>query len=80
MVRGRVMLPVHWGAFALAYHGWTEPIERALAAGAAAGATVLAPKPGESVEPAAPPPLARWWPVLPWRTGAEDPIVSTQMN
>jgi len=31
-VRGAVMLPVHWGFFALASHGWTEPIERALVA------------------------------------------------
>ncbi len=31
-VRGAVMLPVHWGLFALASHGWTEPIERAVVA------------------------------------------------
>ena len=31
MLRGRVLLPVHWGLFRLAYHGWTEPIERAAA-------------------------------------------------
>jgi L-ascorbate metabolism protein UlaG (beta-lactamase superfamily) len=80
MVRGRVMLPVHWGAFALAYHGWTEPIERALAAGAAAGAVLVAPKPGQSFEPASPPAPARWWPALPWKTGADDPIVSTRMD
>jgi L-ascorbate metabolism protein UlaG (beta-lactamase superfamily) len=80
MVRGRVMLPVHWGAFALAYHGWTEPIERALVAADAAGVAVLAPRPGQAIEPAAPPPRARWWPDLPWNTGDRDPIVSTQMN
>ena len=28
-VQGRVMLPMHWGLFTLASHGWTEPIERA---------------------------------------------------
>jgi L-ascorbate metabolism protein UlaG (beta-lactamase superfamily) len=80
MVRGRVMLPVHWGAFVLAYHAWTEPIERALAAATAAGATLVAPRPGQSIEPAAPPPFERWWPELPWKTAAEDPIVSTQME
>jgi L-ascorbate metabolism protein UlaG (beta-lactamase superfamily) len=80
MVGGRVMLPVHWGAFALAFHGWTEPIERALAAGSAAGVTVLAPRPGQPIEPTAPPPLDRWWPNLPWKTGLEDPIVASQMN
>jgi len=80
MVRGGVLLPVHWGAFALAYHAWTEPIERALAAADAAGVTVLAPRPGRAVEPAAPPPRDRWWPTLPWNTGDRDPIRSTQMN
>jgi L-ascorbate metabolism protein UlaG (beta-lactamase superfamily) len=80
MVRGRVMLPVHWGAFALAYHAWTEPIERALAAADAASVAVLAPQPGQAIEPAAPPPRARWWPDLPWNTGDRDPIASTQMN
>jgi hypothetical protein len=74
------MLPIHWGLFTLAYHGWTEPIERALAAGARAGATVLAPRPGQSVEPAAPPALERWWPSLPWKTAEQDPIVSTQLE
>ena len=80
MVHGKAMLPMHWGLFRLAPHGWTEPIERAVAAGAAAGATILTPKPGESLEPDPPPPVARWWPPLPWVTAAEAPIVSTQMN
>ena len=53
-VRGRVMLPVHWGLFTLAYHGWTEPAERVLAAAAAAHVPLIVPRPGESVEPATP--------------------------
>jgi L-ascorbate metabolism protein UlaG (beta-lactamase superfamily) len=78
-VRGRVFLPVHWGLFSLADHGWTEPVERALAAAQAAQVSILTPRMGQSVEPASPPPPERWWPRLPWRTGAEDPIVSTQL-
>jgi L-ascorbate metabolism protein UlaG (beta-lactamase superfamily) len=80
MVRGRVMLPIHWGLFDLAYHGWTEPMERVLAAAEPAGVTVLAPRPGQSVEPLARPALERWWPDVPWRTGAEDPIRATRMH
>jgi L-ascorbate metabolism protein UlaG (beta-lactamase superfamily) len=80
MSHGRAMLPMHWGLFTLAPHGWTEPIERAVAAGAAASATILTPKPGESIEPEPPPPVVRWWPPLPWVTAAEAPIVSTQVN
>jgi L-ascorbate metabolism protein UlaG (beta-lactamase superfamily) len=75
-VRGAVMLPVHWGLFALASHGWTEPIERVLAAARDAGAVVIAPRPGQSVEPTEERPQDRWWPELPWRTGAEYPIVA----
>lgn len=79
MVGGRLLLPVHWGAFALAYHAWTEPIERALTAAAHAGVALVAPRPGQSFEPASPPPLERWWPALPVKTAEQDPIVSTQM-
>jgi L-ascorbate metabolism protein UlaG (beta-lactamase superfamily) len=75
-VRGAVMLPVHWGLFALASHGWTEPIERALAAAHDAEALVITPRPGQSVEPTVERPQERWWPTLPWRTGAESPIVA----
>jgi L-ascorbate metabolism protein UlaG (beta-lactamase superfamily) len=75
-VRGTVMLPVHWGLFALASHGWTEPIERTLAAAHAAGAVVVTPRPGQSIEPTEERPQERWWPALPWRTGAECPIVA----
>jgi len=80
MVRGRVMLPMHWGLFKLAPHGWTEPIERALAAGEQVGTVIVTPKPGGSVEPEAPPPAARWWPAVPWLTAQQDPIRSTKVN
>jgi hypothetical protein len=30
----------------------------------------------QSVEPTAERPQERWWPALPWRTGAENPIVA----
>jgi L-ascorbate metabolism protein UlaG (beta-lactamase superfamily) len=77
LVRGDVMLPVHWGLFDLALHGWTEPIERALAAAARHGVRIATPRPGGIVEPAALRPVERWWPTLPWRTAEEDPIRST---
>jgi L-ascorbate metabolism protein UlaG (beta-lactamase superfamily) len=75
-VRGEVMLPVHWGLFALASHAWTEPIERAVAAGRQAGAMVISPRPGQGVEPTVERPQERWWPELPWRTAAQYPIVA----
>ena len=75
-VRGAVMLPVHWGLFALASHAWTEPIERVLVAARKAGAVVISPRPGQSVEPTVEKPQEHWWPAVPWRTAAENPIVA----
>jgi L-ascorbate metabolism protein UlaG (beta-lactamase superfamily) len=80
MVGGRVMLPIHWGLFGLAYHGWTEPVERAIVAAAGAGVTLVAPRPGQSFEPGAPPAIERWWPTLPWQTAAQHPVISTQLR
>lgn len=77
-VRGGLMIPVHWGTFDLAMHGWTEPIERVLVAAATQGVRVAVPKPGESVDPSDPPPLERWWPNLPWQTAEEHPIVASR--
>ncbi|NUP05148.1 MAG: hypothetical protein HOW73_03705 [Polyangiaceae bacterium] len=80
MVRGKLMMPIHWGLFDLAYHGWTEPAERVLAAADLAKVPIVIPKPGQSFEPASPPPVERWWPDVPWKTGEEDPIVATKMG
>ena len=79
LLRGKVLVPMHWGLVALAYHSWTEPIERVLAA-AQGGDTVVIPRPGQSIEPEAPPARERWWPELPWDTAAQHPIVSTKMD
>lgn len=79
-LRGKVLLPIHWGLFDLAMHAWTEPIERVLVAADAAHVPVLAPRPGGSVEAATPGPRVRWWPDVPWQTAAEAPIVSTGVD
>lgn len=78
MLRGRVLLPVHWGLFNLAPHGWTEPIERVLVAARKAGISVVAPRPGGSIDPMAPPPVKPWWPRLPWRNADAYPIRSSK--
>lgn len=76
MVRGKLMLPIHWGTFNLAFHSWTEPAERVLAAAEEAGVQVMVPRPGGSVEMNDGRAVERWWPTLPWQTAAEDPILS----
>lgn len=76
--RGDVFLPVHWGLWDLALHGWTEPAERVVVAAKAAGVKLAMPRPGESIEPATLGPVERWWPELPWQPAEEHPIVSTK--
>ena len=80
MVRGDVLIPVHWGLWALAGHGWTEPVERVLVEAARRGVTTFVPRPGQSFEPEALPPLDRWWPDVPWSPADETPIVSTLVD
>jgi L-ascorbate metabolism protein UlaG (beta-lactamase superfamily) len=57
---GRLLLPVHWGTFNLAFHAWNAPAEEAVAAAAARGVAISIPRPGQWVEPSAPPPLEPW--------------------
>lgn len=77
LVGGDVMVPVHWGLFDLALHGWTEPIERVLAAAREAGVRVVAPRPGDMIEPSRIGAPERWWPETPWRTARDAPAFST---
>lgn len=79
LLGGKVFLPVHWGLFDLNLHGWTEPIERTRRAAKARGITMFAPRPGEMIEPSAPPPISVWWPDLPWETVEEAPVWSTDV-
>lgn len=81
MVRGDLMIPVHWGLFDLALHGWTEPIERVLAAARSAGVSVSTPRPGDSVEPGAVDAsvATRWWPQVPWQTAEQAPVTSSHL-
>jgi L-ascorbate metabolism protein UlaG (beta-lactamase superfamily) len=61
LVQGKVLLPIHWGTFNLAYHAWDEPAERVVAAAEAAGVSLVMPRPGEFVEPSSPAPIDPWW-------------------
>ncbi len=48
-LKGKALLPVHWGKFALAYHPWQEPIERLTAKAKAENVVVNTPKIGETL-------------------------------
>ncbi|MCM3132402.1 MBL fold metallo-hydrolase [Paenibacillus polysaccharolyticus] len=48
-VGGNVLIPIHWGAFTLAYHAWNEPAERVTRAARALNVSVITPVIGETV-------------------------------
>ncbi|AJY77623.1 membrane protein [Paenibacillus beijingensis] len=48
-VKGKRMIPIHWGAFSLAMHAWTDPVERAVKAAKEKNAAICTPKIGETV-------------------------------
>lgn len=77
MLQGRALLPMHWGLFKLAYHGWTEPVERALLAANGNQMPILTPQLGESIEDLPKIRPKHWWPVAAWQTAAEHPVVSS---
>lgn len=61
-VRGGVMIPIHWGAFTLAVHDWTDPVERAVRAAKAKDVVIATPRIGEAVPIGGPEyPSATWW-------------------
>ena len=60
-VGARLLMPVHWATFNLAFHRWNEPGDRVVAAASAAGVTLVVPRPGQPVDPGAPPPVQAWW-------------------
>lgn len=56
-----LLVPIHWATFNLAFHGWSEPVRRLMAAAEEAGTTISVPKPGMRVTPIDLPPAQRWW-------------------
>ncbi|MET4104692.1 MBL fold metallo-hydrolase [Hymenobacter sp. UYP22] len=57
----RLLLPVHWAKFTLAYHPWNEPIQLVLKASDAIGLPVTVPRIGESYTLGTPPKRDAWW-------------------
>lgn len=61
-LQGNILLPVHWGAFTLAFHDWDEPIKRVLKAAAERNVVIAVPRIGESVEVGSSEmPSVPWW-------------------
>lgn len=45
----KVMMPIHWGAFTLSLHSWTDPVERVIRKSKALNLPLITPKIGESI-------------------------------
>jgi L-ascorbate metabolism protein UlaG (beta-lactamase superfamily) len=56
-----LLVPIHWATFNLAFHGWSEPVRRLVAAARAAGTSVSVPLPGQRIDANAVAPQVRWW-------------------
>ncbi|MEK4838184.1 MBL fold metallo-hydrolase [Bacillus sp. FSL L8-0152] len=48
-VKGELLLPIHWGAFTLALHKWSDPIERVTKEANRLGVKITTPQIGESI-------------------------------
>ena len=70
----RVLLPIHWATFNLAFHRWAEPVQRLLAAAAGRGTQVVVPRPGERIDVARPAGPVDWWTAV----GSAAPPTSTR--
>jgi L-ascorbate metabolism protein UlaG (beta-lactamase superfamily) len=60
-LKGKILLPIHWGKFSLALHSWTEPMERLLAEAGKKYITVALPKIGELFTIGLFLPQEKWW-------------------
>lgn len=59
-----LLVPVHWATFNLAFHPWSEPITRLLAAARDAGTTTAVPMPGQRIDVLRPAVQKQWWAAL----------------
>lgn len=60
-LQARLLLPVHWAKFALAFHAWDEPIRRLLRRADEVNMVVTTPKIGEPMVLGAEVPKEYWW-------------------
>jgi hypothetical protein len=57
-----LFMPIHWGLFNLALHGWREPVEEIVAIASAKGIPLWLPRPGAPTEVVAGERLnTGWW-------------------
>jgi L-ascorbate metabolism protein UlaG (beta-lactamase superfamily) len=60
-LKAKVLLPVHWGKFTLAFHTWRDPIRRATKEAEKLNVTLATPLIGEPIFFGETIPSAKWW-------------------
>lgn len=60
-LHGRVLMPVHWGAFALALHSWRDPVLRLAKAAESNNVALAIPAIGQSWRIDGDLPQGKWW-------------------
>jgi L-ascorbate metabolism protein UlaG (beta-lactamase superfamily) len=65
MLNSKMMMPIHWGTFNLAFHSWTSPAEDSIAFAKEKGINLIMPAPGEIYQYDGKPYINRWWEKVP---------------
>lgn len=60
-LNAKLLMPIHWATFNLAFHSWHEPVERLLLEAEKKEVSLVLPAPGETVEITGLPYHSRWW-------------------
>ena len=60
-LNAKMAMPIHWGAFSLAAHSWTEPVERISEAAKKLDLKLATPKIGEPIILGKQEPNTAWW-------------------
>ena len=60
-LKGKILMPIHWGAFNLSIHDWTEPVERLLKAAEKNNVKTLTPMIGDTWKYGDELPAEKWW-------------------
>ncbi len=60
-LRGKMLLPIHWGTFNIGIHASTDPVEKMINAATKKSVRFVVPKPGQPVSMDKPIALKKWW-------------------
>ena len=60
-LRGKLLLPIHWGTFNIGIHAWIDPIERMVKTATNMSVDFVVPKPGQPVSVDKHIDLEKWW-------------------